>query len=273
VLPADSKTPRKDLSEAKKKSDKRIVNLESEKDFPPLTRLPLVRQTGISGKKPKRASELKSKQLHDLVRSLPQGSSDLDSFATESSGPSPMMLSALVDQDTVYRFRLTGGPVFLATSGAGVTKGYETADPSGGGTWTAAEWNNLTPLFSEVRLVEFKIHLAFTGVYDSNAWQGTNPTFVWNTSLSTPGAAPTAISVVWDNASAKVLNPVVGNGKVYTMVVKPRSGLAWAAVGSADPGSYAGCPGSINYYGENFPNSISVGFYYQEGIYEFRSRI
>jgi len=274
--------PNKDQDESKRKQEKKINLSNLDKHFPPLSTClakPVLKREGTSGRRQRQRRKrsgggvTKSGKIHDLLKTMNTGSIDSKDSLTTLEPETSSIMAALVDQDTIYRFRLTAGPFFLASNGAGVTAGFETADPSGGGSWTASEWNNLTPLFTEVRLIEFKMRMFVTGVYDSNAWQGTNPTFVWNTSLTTPTAAPTSAPVVWDNASAKIVNVTLPNSREEVMTVRPRSLLNFASTSAPNPGSFAGCPGSINWYAENLPVSISWGVFYLEGFYEFRNRV
>jgi len=185
---------------------------------------------------------------------------------------------SLTDMNKVVAFRLVDNSstsLLYASSASGVLAGYHNADPSGGGTWTSAEWSSITALYSQVRLISFCLSFAPCPLEDTKL-SGTTAgsTIVVSSVLSTIGGAATARSQVWDNADAKVYNLLANQGKTpFKHYLRPKGTLQWAVVTTPNPGSYAGCPGGIQWYGDNFPDSSSIMTVYIEGIYEFRSRI
>lgn len=177
------------------------------------------------------------------------------------------------------RFRLVDNNqplLYISSNGSGLVAGYQNADPSGGSgaTWTAGEWSTVTALYSQVRMIEFSIY--FTPVSPEDTKQintsGGNAIFISGV-LSSLAAAPTTRAQVWDNADAKILNVLsFTTGKPYKHTIRPRS-TNWAIVTSPNPGSFAGCPGGIQYYGDGFAATVPCFAVSMEGIYEFRSRI
>jgi len=166
---------------------------------------------------------------------------------------------------------------YLGSNGSGVIAGYQNADPSGGSgsTWTAPEWSALTSLYSEVRIRSFEIWFTPVSPEDnklSSASAG-NVLYVSGV-LSSIAAAPTSRSQVLDNADAKLWTPLSSyGGRPFVHRIKPRGKPQWATVTTPSPGSYAGCPGAIQWYGDGYPTSINLIAISMIGIYEFRSRI
>jgi len=175
----------------------------------------------------------------------------------------------LVDLNTPYLFRLVSSAT-LSTNGSGVVAGYQNADPSGGSgsTWTATEWSALTSLFSEVKMREFRL----TFVFDTYAALVSYPAICISGVKSYINSAPTSIVQVWDNADAVIWNSRDTSKNGITHGIKGTD-LNYAVVTTPNPGSYAGCPGAIQWYGSGAGTSQSIGLIMIEGIYEFRSRI
>jgi len=160
-----------------------------------------------------------------------------------------------------------------------VIAGFQSCDPSGGGTWTASEWASLITLFSEVKFKKFSMH--FWPVNLSSTTILNTPTLgnglAISGVLSSVAAAPTTFNQVVDNADAvvyKFLNDY--SDKVFVHTIKGTD-ISWAIVTTPNPGSYAGCPGSIQYFGNGFPTNAGAGMalilYTMVGFYKFRSRI
>lgn len=166
--------------------------------------------------------------------------------------------------------------LYISSNGSGLLAGYQNADPSGGtgSTWTSTEWTAITSLYSQVRMIEFSVYFTPVSPEDTKVItsSGGNASYVSGV-LSSVSAAPTTRSQVWDNADAKIFCPLsMTTGKAFKHTIRPRS-LNWAVVTTPNPGSYAGCPGAIQYYGDGFPGSTPIFAVSMEGIYEFRSRI
>jgi len=180
---------------------------------------------------------------------------------------------------SIRSFRLVDGattPTVQNTNGSGVAAGFANADPSGGSgsTWTAAEWSNLITLYSQVRLVEFKVHIFPAPGFDSKLAGDLSNYLVISSVLSSVSTAPTSAHSVFDNADAKLWTPyAMTTGKPITHTLRPAGRPQWAVVTSPNPGSFAGCPGSIQWYTDLLPVSQLAFLYLVEGIYEFRSRI
>jgi hypothetical protein len=273
----DKRLPNKETNPLQKLELKRSKE-RYDKHFPPIPNSgPTPSKAGILVKgvdrKLCRATPERSKRLHGLIRRMPTPS--FDSLSTgESLEEQSSLMAELVDPNTIYRFRLTSGITINTSSGGGVLSGYETADPSGGGTWTASEWSNIITLFSEVRVVSFALHYTITGSTDTNTMIGNTPYLGMSGSLTTLVAAPTSFPVVVDNADGININPYPRfDGGFTTFKVKYKTPVSWAATSAPNPGAFAGCPGSIGWYGADFPNTQAIASYWIEGIYEFRNRI
>jgi len=174
------------------------------------------------------------------------------------------------------RFRLvdnsTSGIVLNSTVG-GVMAGAFNCDPSGSGSWTASEWSALTTLYSEVKVIWFKVTFNIAPQSDSKI-DGTAPgnSLYVSAVMSNIGATPTSSAQVYDNAGAKVYQVFHTRGMPVSHKLRQRD-LNYAIVTTPSPGSYAGCSGGIQWWMDQLPVSVTIGYAKIEGVYEFRSRI
>jgi len=187
------------------------------------------------------------------------------------------MAASLVSLNSIYTFRLVPNSAtmqFLSSTAGGVLSGFQTVDPSGGGTWTASEWATLVTLFSEVQFQSFEmifwpVNLASTMMATATLGSSIAISGV----LSTVTAAPTAVNQVLDNADSRIYSFINDHDTKLTKHRIVGTDISWAIVTTPNPGSYAGCPGSIQYYGNGLPVTVALLFYTMVGIYKFRSRI
>jgi len=185
----------------------------------------------------------------------------------------------MTNMSRIQKFRLVdnaSSPTQLSSTGGGVLAGYQNADPSGGSgaTWTAQEWSAITTLYSQVRLVEFKVSLIPVPQFDTKLAGDISNYLTISSVLSSVAAAPTSSHAVYDNADAKIYTPfAMTTGKPIVHILRPRGRPQWAVVTTPSPGSYAGCPGAIQWYADQLPVSAVIFMLLIEGIYEFRSRI
>jgi len=198
---------------------------------------------------------------------------DEKSSAYSFDADSMSVAASMVDLGTVYRFRLVHVTGSITASAGGILSGYQNADPSGGAgsTWTSVEWSALISLFSEVRNVNFSW---ICTPYRNNLLLQSGQLLVSGV-LSSIAAAPTTADQVWDNADAVPYAIGTDTSKfgLKHTVHNTLSELSWAIVTTPTPGSYAGCPGAIQWLGGGFTASVVVAQTAVEGIYEFRSRI
>lgn len=183
-------------------------------------------------------------------------------------------VSGLFRMTTTNLFRLTEQTADITTDGSGVAKGFASADPSGGSgsTWTATEWSPITNLFSEVRLVWFRVHISFAPSIPTT--ESVAPVFAISSVLNSVASAPTSINTVMDNADSKLWQTIQQTRLVAPFfTLRPRQLLNFAVTTTPNPGSYAGCPGSIQWYGAGHVASTTIARVICEGVYEFRSRI
>lgn len=186
----------------------------------------------------------------------------------------------LTDMSRVVRFRLVDNlttPAAQSSNGSGVLAGYQNADPSGGSgsTWTASEWTTLTSLYSQVRLVKMTVwFMPIPPALDSKVAGDISNYLIISSVLSSVASAPTSSAQVHDNADAKIHTLfTTSNPRPIKHVLRPKGKLNWAVVTTPNPGSYAGCPGAIQWYSDTLVVSQVQMAIKTEGIYEFRSRI
>jgi hypothetical protein len=124
-------------------------------------------------------------------------------------------------------------------------------------------------LFTEVKLIEFRLHVCW-----ANSALPINGYAAFTPSLASTASPPGTGGAVWDNAEAKLVNPqfIKSSNGMNVFTVKPRTGLEFASTTTPNPGSYAGIPGSIGYYGAGFPASASVATIFLEVFLMFRNR-
>lgn len=93
--------------------------------------------------------------------------------------------------------------------------------------------------------------------------------------LSSVAAAPTTVENVLDNADAVQYQFGIETTRTALKhTLRPRGKPQWAVVTTPNPGSYAGIPGSIQYYAGDLPISTGHLMYYSNVVIcEFRSRI
>jgi hypothetical protein len=182
--------------------------------------------------------------------------------------------------NTIYTFRLVDNnspPQAQTSTAGGVLASYQNADPSGGSgaTWASSEWSNLIAMFSEVRLKSFTVNFVPVPPEDSKIAGTTAGNYLFtSTVLSSISSAPTTSAQVFDNADGKMwtlFSRTASRGLRITL--RPRRPLNWAVVTTPNPGSYAGCPGAIQWFADQLPVSTTCMCIKMEGIYEFRSRI
>jgi len=180
----------------------------------------------------------------------------------------------LRDPSATMLVRLVGPPTTTATTAGGVIAGFHSADPSGGGTWTATEWADITAMYSEVRMISFTLNFVPPAPADTTINANLGNYLAVSGVLSTVVANPASYVQVFDNADAKAWCMLSDRSRfAYAHTIKPKRPLNWAVVTIANPGSYAGCPGSIQWFGSGLVASQNLLVTQMEGIYEFRSRI
>jgi len=215
---------------------------------------------------------------HEKILSLVRFS-NLEDTSPDSADGAMSLASDMVEMNTVYRFRLTyTSGSFMSTNGAGVIAGYDNADPSGGtgSTWTASEYSSLAALFSQIRVIGYQVWFTPVNpnstVINSNS-NGVQGIFIASV-LSSLAGAPSTAGQVLDNADCKEWCCfTTAQPHPYVHNVRYTGNINWASINTPNPGSYAGCPGAIQWYGGGFQNAEAVFRISHVGIYEFRSRI
>jgi hypothetical protein len=158
------------------------------------------------------------------------------------------------------------GESLLVSSGTGTLGISIPFDPSTSG-YSFAEWSNYAALYGEIKFVAMEIQI--TPLLP--AVSGT-PLFVgyrFDTNV-----APTAIAQVSQLASCRAYNIMrdTTSGS-FRMIARARGPLNWSPTSVVVTNAYAGCPGSIQMFGSNYPVASNIALVRVRGIYAFRGRI
>jgi len=170
----------------------------------------------------------------------------------------------LSSPSTVYRFRLTNIST-IGTSAGTVISTVITCDPT-----SYTEYSDLSNLFSEIRLVSSKIHIANRPFYSSSTAADASPAIPVGFDPGITSTAPSNQISVWAIGGAK--QHPFNSLESHTYVAKVPN-MAWATTASPVPGAYAGCYGAWQLYQAGFTSgSVTYALCYTENIYELRGR-
>jgi len=177
------------------------------------------------------------------------------------------LAGSFVDLNREYEFMLKGYSTL--SFAAGVINSFFPCDPSASGS-NFPEWGDLTPLFSEFKMVEFGVQFSNSAIdrtvtveYQSLAIAG---------NLGT-AAAPGSYATLVDNADSRLwpwFNSTDRRG--ITHILKGTH-LNYSVVTSPTTTPYAGAPGSIQVFASGGANTANVIDCIVWGIYKFRSRV
>jgi len=189
------------------------------------------------------------------------------STSTVVDEESSSLAGSLVDLNTEYTFMLRGYSTLSFT--ATVINSFFPCDPSASGS-NFPEWGDLTPLFSEFKMVEFGVQIVNTRLDNSTTQEFQSLAIGGN--LGTAGA-PGSYATIVDNADSKLF-AWSQNTQPYgiTHVIKGK-GLNWSVVTAPTTTPYAGAPGCIGVYctGNASPSNVMDVLVW--GVYKFRSRV
>lgn len=184
------------------------------------------------------------------------------------------MIGSLVDPTVRYKLRFSHSIGQVSANGSGIVAGFATADPSGnsGSSWTADEWSACSSIFATVRCVRFEVWFAFA--ITTVTAQG-NPWLAVGSQVSTLTVNPTVASQALGCSDSEVHAPHLYSSvnvskhhyKLDTRV------LEFASVNTPNPGTYAGCPGTIVWYGAGYGASTVALSQFNVGFYEFMGRL
>jgi len=159
-------------------------------------------------------------------------------------------------------------PIALTTNGSGIVNQAIVCDPSSTGQ-NFPEYKSISGLYSTVRILGFRVQFCVQNVQTTGF---TGAPMVVGGALSTLGS-PGSYDAVCQNADSKFWALGSDHSRFgYTHTLRLRRNLAFANVGSPDPGDFAGCPGCIQVYASTWPNGTTIASCLVEGIYEFKSR-
>lgn len=158
----------------------------------------------------------------------------------------------------------------LISSGAtGVAAAFIPTDPSSSGLNNSDFVNYWQELYSEIKLVSFKVNFLPSFEETKGAVAGQPLAIASNLNNTT---TPTSYALLTDNADCKIYNVLNDtSSRGYTHFFKGKN-LAYTSVSSPATAGYAGCPGGIGVYGSNYTVTQGVTFYMYLGIYRVRNR-
>ncbi len=200
------------------------------------------------------------------LKSLDQGASHRVSEQVFLEPSETSLAQEMTDPRAIYRFKLGGYTTISFTSGE--AKGHFACDPSSSGV-NFPEYSSLASLFAEVKLVEFGIDICrtFTG------GESKIPAILFAANQGT-AVTPSAYADLADN-SQTMWFMYANNYPTGSKFVMKANGLNWSQVTTPTVEPYAGCPGSIQFYGVysgggTVSNAIHVKVW---GIYDFTIRV
>jgi len=155
---------------------------------------------------------------------------------------------------------------FLSSSAGGVTAFAFLCDPT---SLPLSEWSTFASLFDEVKIKTFLVRLA---TVQSTAMVAQSSPLHVGSFTRTTATPSSALSV--DVAPDSVLMTSTQTSQLaYTHKMKVPRDLLFAATSSPAPGPYAGCPGSIQVFGNGMPSTASTHEYVVVGRYHLRGRL
>lgn len=165
-----------------------------------------------------------------------------------------------------------GGVQTFASDGGGTLSGVILADPtaiSGGNLEYNSYWLNL---YSEVKLVQLRVQFLpnFSETKDVTILTGTPLAIAASTNAIAP---PSSVDAVLDNANSILYNMMNDTSQIGRIHTLRGTQLAWAAATSPGGLTYAGTPGSIQIFGQNYPASYVLLICRYELIVLMRNRV
>jgi len=177
------------------------------------------------------------------------------------------LAGSFVDLNKEYEFMFKGYTSLSFSST--VINSFFPCDPSASGS-NFPEWGDVTPLFSEFKMVEFGVQFANARLDASSTHQYQCMAIAGNLGTA---AAPGSYATTVDNADS-ILWPWYNSTdrRGITHVIKG-TGLNWSIVTTPTVTPYAGAPGSIVVYATASDSPSNVIDCIVWGIYKFRSRV
>lgn len=174
--------------------------------------------------------------------------------------------SAFMSPNQVYRFKLQGFST-ITSNGSGIIAVSVPMDPSSAG-FNFSEWTDLAALFDEVKLQGFRVQIvAFSNSTPSLIFSpmviGTN--LVSSSAPATEGAVATLTDASYHPST-------MTNSSGFYHSFSNHGIIGWSSTASVTDQPYAGCPGSMLMYVNNFSVSTLAFKVLVQGFYEFRAR-
>ncbi len=183
----------------------------------------------------------------------------------ESSGY--QMASMLINPKAVYEFRIVSDIQNIQLS-SGVALITVSWNPSG-----LSEWSSVTALFTEVRLVQARLHYAPYWIMDTNAITPSGvPILAIGTNLGVTTVSPSSSAAVFTLADS-CFKPTSGWRDPWVFSGPRRPNSVWGYTSSPVAGGIdTGCYGGFQIYAERSSGSDFIGNFFIELIVEVRGR-
>jgi len=177
------------------------------------------------------------------------------------------LAGSFVDLNREYEFMLKGYTTLSFSST--VINSFFPCDPSASGS-NFPEWGDLTPLFSEFKMVEFGVQLANSELDTSSTHQYQALAIGGNLGTA---AAPGSYATIVDNADSRLWPWYKSTDRRGITHIIKGTDLNWSGVTSPTTTPYAGAPGCIGVYASASDSPSNVIDCIVWGIYKFRSRV
>ncbi len=153
---------------------------------------------------------------------------------------------------TNWIVRLSNVTIHTASGGGNITYAAA-ASPA---IVSYSGYPSISPLFDEVKCVALELQVVPKATYapptsGSNTTSTVVPVLACG-SLISSSASPASLADVCSAQDARLVNWLTTESLGHIHHSKYPKDLAFAAVGTPAPGPYAGCPGSIRLYGQDF---------------------
>lgn len=171
---------------------------------------------------------------------------------------------AMKSLSTPYVFRLCNSGDIVSTPGGQLNVAIP-VDPSSSGI-NFDEWETITLLFSQFRVVAFSVQFCLT----DNTLNGA-PVCIGGSFSSF--AAPGSYNAVAENADSRFWQASLDKTRTgYKHTLRFPRRIDFSNTGTPVPGDWAGAPGAIQVFASGWPESTNCVSYLVEGFYEFMSR-
>lgn len=162
------------------------------------------------------------------------------------------------------------------TDGSGNIAGMIPCDPSAtlssvfGSVAMFNQWSSWVVLFRNIKCVAFEVKML--PCYTDEVKGDIAHALIVSGNLQAQITASN-YGGLSDNTDSQLYNPTLDTAsKGLYHSIRHRKSLQWADVNTPVPGGYAGCPGSISFYGAGFPASTQLVLIHVTGTYLLSNR-